>query len=103
MALTKEKVLPQGIYMWNISLTIQKLWSMLNTDTEKKVLPQKNTYVKYERSITYHSKVMLKFFADKRTNRVTDKQGNGQADRTKTKWPRSIGGKIKAAIEHLRW
>ena len=50
----------------------QKFWY------QKKGLVIKNTHVKYESSITYHSKDManVKVFADRQTDRQTDKQTN---------------------------
>ena len=48
----------------------------------KKGLNTRNTHVKYENYISYHSKVMaevmLKLIADKRTNRQTEKRTNTQ-------------------------
>ena len=83
-----------------LSLTTQKLWPMLKfwkSRSKVKVMRSKfwyqwkglvtrNTHVKYESPLTYHSKVManVKVFADKQSNRLTDKQ----TDRPKTICPR---------------
>ena len=43
---TKEKVLPQGIHMWNMkALTIQKLWSMWNIFMDKQTDKQGKSYM----------------------------------------------------------
>ena len=59
----------------------------LDFGTKEKVLTQ-GIYVKYESSITYHSKAManVKVVADKQTDNLTD----GQTDKTKTISPQSI-------------
>ena len=45
--------------MWTCYLTLA---DDLELGTEEKVLPQGSTLTKYESSITYHPKVMAKFF-----------------------------------------
>jgi hypothetical protein len=66
-----------------LSLAIQKIWPMLKflksklnfkvKRSKKKGLVIKNTHMKYESPITYHSKDMANVFADRQTDKQTDR------------------------------